>query len=442
MDVGTPSVPGTPQDRLFTTGTVGGRDVQSAFQPEFQLESGTPLPRGLRSGRLPSENALSTGRQHANLTIRDLTDVPPAVSQQVQRRTDLTVTGVNLAAPFSGLAADQVLRLTGQEDNPLVATPARGAALGLAVGTPISLASGRVVPAAFVAPTLQSIAAEAITAGVVSVLPQPAQQALVEACSDENRVVNAAKWFACNVGQNPDTSPPPPPPSAGGAVVQALPATGAVDVYAQLQDVQRELLADRGVRADTAAQVLNNLSEDEVVDRFGLPEQDVLRVLQAEPSNEVGQKVVGPAIVGPAIVGPAIVGPAVVGPRLVGEGIVGDCLDESCDNWGRINGLVYPGTPVATSNGAARTSGGYAPAPRGASSPAAASPTAVPYPEPGSRARYQGPVWQDTPPGAPAAAPARPSVDWQAVREGAGNVLKAFGYVLSLPFRGVANQLN
>ncbi len=308
----------------------------------------------------------------------------------------------NLAAPLLSTATDQTLRALGQEDNYALNVGAQAVfGAGLPEGVPISLAQGRFVRGAFVYPTVQSVIARTASDALIGLAPASVGQALSEACSDDNPVVNAAAGLACNLGQNPNQQPPvAPPPNTGGAPVTATSTVTTAALQAEMQRWQRDLQAD-GVIAHSAAEVFNN-HQQELSSRFGLSAQQATEALGGSYSNRVGQRITGPAIVGPAIVGPAIVGPKIVGPAIVGEGIVGEgivgpCLDASCPNWGRINGFASaPSAPSAV------TSGGSAPvwnppavrAPAGGSrvqpapaAPAAPSavrrPSTTPSPHPG-----------------------------------------------------------
>jgi hypothetical protein len=456
--------------------TTGGADPTARLGQEFVTTPSAPtgpLPPGWLTGVLPSRQVPPAQRQLeatadrlglgdrlpnrlAPLTVFDLTNAPPDVATRAQRTTDLTVTGINFGVPLANTAVDQLLQATGQGDNVPLGTLARGFATGVGVGVPISLAEGRFVSGAFVHPTWQSILADTATRAVLSTAPEPVQQAFADACSDENPLMNAAAWFACNIGQNPNQTPPTLPPAGnGGAIVtdfvlpptgpsaapvlsptvtsegleqgaasqpppvdlrgleqvvrtqylyhrategrtltagqilelnpsiaarfgltneQAVelldrprsvppgpmpvvsrtsnatpppgqPATNSLDTAAlrrDMQNGQRELL-DRGIQADTAAQVFNNLPH--IAEQHRLTPREATLALGGTPSDEVGRRVVGPAIVGPRIVGPRIVGPAIVGPAIVGP------CERGMECWGNGEaGILYvgPGEPTAT----------------------------------------------------------------------------------------------
>jgi hypothetical protein len=408
VDVG----PLTPEQSLgaFLVSPTGGIDSRTGLGQEFVATPSArtePLPSGWLTGVLPSRQVSPEQRQleatadrlglgdqlpdrQAPFTVFDLTNAPPDVATRAQRVTDLTVTGINFGVPLATAVVDQTLQATGQGDNVPLGTLARGIATGVGVGVPISLAEGRFVPGAFVHPTWQSILADTATRAVLSTAPEPVQQAFGDACSNENPVLNAAAWFVCNVGQNPNQTPPTlPPAGSGGAVVADFvlpsgdggapstgPAVGTVTVPVQeaattvdraallrdMQNGQRELLA-RGVQADTAAQVFNNLPQ--IAQRFGLTPREATLALGGTPSDEVGRQIVGQAIVGPRIVGPAI----------VGEGIVGPCL-RGMECWGNgAAGIRYvgPGETPTT------------PAPVVSTAPVRSTTYVAPTPEPGTR---------------------------------------------------------
>ena len=383
-----------PLTGRFLVSPTGGVDPTTRLGQEFVTTPSArtqPLPPEWSTGVLPSRQVSPAQRQleatadrlglgnqlpdrQAPLTVFDLTNAPPAVSTQAQRMTDLTVTGINFGVPLANLAVDEALQATGQGDNVALGTLARGVATGIGVGIPISIAEGRLVSGAFLHPTWQSILADTATRAVLSAAPAPVQEALGDACSDENPVLNAGKWAVCNLGQNPNQNPPTLPPAGSGGVVvtdvfspggggavaittpglepattsvtEPVDATGTSSVPSptvdhaallrEMQSGQRDLLA-RGVQADTAAQVFNNLPG--IAEQFGLSPREATLALGGTPSDEVGQ-----AVVGQAIVGPRIVGPAIVGQGIVGEGRVGPCL-QGMACWGNGEaGILYVGT--------------------------------------------------------------------------------------------------
>ncbi|MEL6893712.1 MAG: hypothetical protein AAFP84_19125, partial [Actinomycetota bacterium] len=169
----------------------------------------------------------------------------PEQSTKIQRVTDGTILGINVAAPVLDTLTVKLLEALGLDENYVIRTGARSLSTGLAVGVPISIAQRKFAAGAFVLPTAQSTIAIVVSDALFQVLPQPAKQAVIDACGDENVIVNGLKWFACNVGPNPNTGSdgsaggPPTPPAGAPSSPVATSAPGPASTVGPVATVER-----------------------------------------------------------------------------------------------------------------------------------------------------------------------------------------------------------
>jgi hypothetical protein len=207
-----------------TTPRVGFPDV-----PEFR-----PAPNGRPSSSVPpfpTYTLDANGRPvQNNYNVFDLRELPPHMQTRVQRTTDGAIAGMNIAGALLHTGYDELLRAWDLKDNYPAYVIGHSGINGLTVGTAISLAERRLVPGAFLHPTWQSVVAQVASDLLLSVAPPQVRQAAADTCSDENGYLHAAKWFACNLGQNPNNqgglppTPPTTPPDALSATGLDLPA--------------------------------------------------------------------------------------------------------------------------------------------------------------------------------------------------------------------------
>jgi len=291
-------------------------DAGNFGDPSVQFQPGLGLPR---LGAPPGTKA---GTEYS---IADSIHFTPEQHQTVQRWTDGTVLGINLAGPLLSTATNETLKALGQEDNYALNVGAQAVlGAGLPVGAGISYAQGKLVPGAFVYPTIQSAVARVGSDVLVGLAPASVQQALGEACSDDNPVFNAAATLACDLGQNPDQTPPTgPPPSTGAAPALAAvsgepPSSGvALGVDAPVAELLgggsgeagsservaalrakivewRGLLRAGGVDAPQDAQVVNWAAQKGWLQAaFAMTGDRAAQLLGVEPTGSVGSRLVG-----------------------------------------------------------------------------------------------------------------------------------------------------
>ncbi len=218
----------------------GGNDPSSAGQQGLGRTSGAPSQPSLTFDADPEFVTPRTDGTptQANYTTADLTNLPPDMRTRSQQITDRTVLGMNLGGALINTGVDEALKAAGQEHNYLLSLGSHALANSLTVGGALSIAERRVIAGAFLHPTWQTIVAQLAADGLLRVLPEPVQEAVIDTCSDDNPVLNAGKFVACNAGYNrnggtggqPPLTPPGTGPAGAGLPAADAAPTGALAV--------------------------------------------------------------------------------------------------------------------------------------------------------------------------------------------------------------------